>query len=44
MLVYQTTNSFIALEKLVELKLELCTKKLNPVPLEITRLILIKML
>ena len=27
MLVYQTTNSIIALEKLIELKLEVCTKK-----------------
>ena len=29
MLFYQTTNSFIALEKLVESKLEMCTVKIK---------------
>ena len=38
------TNSFIALGKLVELKLEVCTKKLNSIHLRITRLMLIKTL
>ena len=37
MLVHQTTNSFIALGKLVELKLEMHTKKLNSVHLRIMR-------
>ena len=32
---YQTTGSFIALRKLVELKLEMCTKKLNSIYLRI---------
>ena len=44
MLVYQTTNSFITLEKIVELKREVCTKKLNSVPLRLMWLMLIKTL
>ena len=35
MLVYQTTNSFITLGKIVELKRGMCTKKLNSVPLRL---------
>ena len=44
MLVYQNTNSFITLGKLVESKLEGWAKKSNSVHLRITWLMLIKML
>ena len=40
MLVYQNSNSIISQGKLVELKQELCTKRLNSVDLRITRLML----
>ena len=41
---YQNINPFIALGKLAELKLKMCTKLLNSVNLRITQLMLIKML